>query len=74
MAARGSSQRSLEEGISTKQLSRMLKVTCKTACFLPHRMNEAAVSVEAGEIDGANKVVEADQAYVGGRKKAYHYL
>ncbi|WP_456659771.1 hypothetical protein [Bradyrhizobium sp. JR3.5] len=49
----------------------MVNVTCEAASLLTHWLNEAAVSVEAGEIGGANKAVEADEAYVGGRKKAY---
>lgn len=55
-----------KKGISAKQLERMLGVTYKTAWFMAHRLREAMRDGEAAALGGQNKVVEADETYVGG--------
>ncbi len=59
-----------KKGMSAKQMERMLGVTYKTAWFLCHRIREAmAGAVDGGPLGGAGKVVESDEAFVGGKKK-----
>lgn len=60
-----------KKGISAHQLHRMLGVTYKTAWFMAHRIREALrpLAGEAGPLGGKNKVVEADETYVGGKAK-----
>ncbi|MEQ8333340.1 IS1595 family transposase [Nisaea sp.] len=62
-----------KKGISAKQLERMLGITYESAWFLTHRLNEAATPKTPGPIGGSNKVVEADETYIGGkaRNKAF---
>jgi transposase-like protein len=61
---------SSKKGMSAKQLERMLGVTYETAWFLAHRLREAMDAKGGnGPIGGANKVVEADETYVGGKSK-----
>jgi transposase-like protein len=59
---------SSKKGMSAHQLHRMLGVTYKTAWFMAHRvreaMNDGAIP---GGMGGANKVVEIDETYVGGK-------
>lgn len=63
---------SSKKGMSAHQLHRMLGTTYETAWFLFHRLRECAVSTERGPLGGANKVVEADETYVGGKAKNAH--
>jgi transposase-like protein len=58
---------SSKKGISSHQLHRTLGVTYKTAWFMSHRIREAMRDGGFGPIGGENKVVEADETYVGGR-------
>lgn len=62
-----------KKGISALQLSRMLNLGYEAAWFLTHRLNEACTPTGSEPLDGENKVVEADETYVGGkaRNKAY---
>lgn len=62
-----------KKGISAKQLERMLNITYESAWFLTHRLNEACAPTNPGPLGGENKVVEADETYIGGkaRNKAY---
>ncbi len=60
---------SSKKGMSALQLQRMLGTNYETAWFLFHRLHEAAVDTPAGPIGGANKVVEADESYLGGKAK-----
>jgi transposase-like protein len=64
---------SSKKGISTNQLCRILGVTLQTAWFLSHRIREAMTDLHIGEdggpLGGQNKVVEADETYVGGKAK-----
>ena len=58
---------SSKKGMSALQLQRMLGTNYETAWFLFHRLREAAKDTNPGPLGGANKVVEADESYVGGR-------
>ena len=58
-----------KKGMSAHQLHRMLGVTYKTAWFMAHRIREAMRETNPGPIGGSNKVVEADETYVGGKAK-----
>lgn len=58
-----------KKGISAHQLHRMLGLTYKTAWFMAHRIREAMREIKPGPLGGQNKVVEADETYVGGKAK-----
>jgi transposase-like protein len=61
---------SSKKGISTRQLQRTLGGSMKTAWFLGHRVREAMTALgidPPGSLGGANKVVEIDETYVGGK-------
>ena len=62
-----------KKGMSALQLSRMLGVTYKTAWFLCHRIREAMTPSERGPVGGENKVVEADETFIGGKAKNRAY-
>lgn len=68
---------SSKKGMSAHQLHRMLGVTYKTAWFMFHRIREAmrpgTDGHSASGLGGANKVVEADETYVGGKAKNRAY-
>jgi transposase-like protein len=61
-----------EKGIATRQIQRMLQCSMKTAWFLNHRIREAMRTDNLPGLEpigGKNKVVEADDTYVGGKAK-----
>ena len=58
-----------KKGMSAHQMHRMLGVTYKTAWFMAHRIREAMRDANPDPIGGQNKVVEADETYVGGKAK-----
>jgi transposase-like protein len=59
-----------KKGMSAKQMERMLGVTYKTAWFLCHRIREAMDgAAPTGPLGGPDKVVEADETFVGGKAK-----
>ena len=61
---------SSKKGVSAHQLHRTLEITYKSAWFLAHRIREAMREGTAPDgLGGANKVVEADETYVGGKAK-----
>lgn len=63
---------SSKKGMSAHQMHRMMGITYKSAWFLCHRIREAMGddSHKAdGGLGGANKVVEVDETYVGGKAK-----
>jgi transposase-like protein len=62
-----------KKGMSAHQLHRMLDVTYKTAWFMAHRIRESMTDAAPSPIGGANKVVEADETYVGGKAKNRAY-
>jgi transposase len=57
-----------KKGMSAKQIERMLGVTYKTAWFMCHRIREA-MKDESGPLGGPGKIIESDEAIVGGKKK-----
>ncbi len=61
---------SSKKGMSAHQIHRMLGVTYKTAWFMAHRIREAMKGNGSdGPLGGPDKVVEADETYVGGKAK-----
>jgi hypothetical protein len=62
-----------KKGISALQLSRMLGITYKSAWFLCHRIREAMTPANPTPIGGQNKVVEADETFIGGKTKNRAY-
>lgn len=64
---------SSKKGISAHQLHRTLRVTYKTAWFMEHRLREAMRDGALGPLGGQNKVVEADESFVGGKAKNRAY-
>src|SRR5215471_3569614 len=58
-----------KKGMSSLQLSRMLGITYKSAWFMCNRIREGMGSKNPDPIGGENKVVEADETYIGGKKK-----
>ncbi|MER9242870.1 IS1595 family transposase [Mesorhizobium sp. M0633] len=60
-----------KKGMSAHQMHRMLGITYESAWFLCHRLREAMRDdpKSSGPLGGKNKVVEADEAYVGGKAK-----
>lgn len=60
---------SSKKGMSALQLQRMIGTNYETAWFLFHRLRECAKNSSPGPIGGSNKVVEADETYIGGKAK-----
>jgi transposase-like protein len=57
-----------KKGFSAHQLHRAIGITYKSAWFLMHRIREAMDSGD-GPLGGEGKIVEADEAWVGGKAK-----
>jgi transposase-like protein len=65
---------SSKKSMSAHQLHRMLDTNYETAWFLFHRLREAANDKsDASPLGGENKVIEADESFIGGkaRNKAF---
>jgi transposase-like protein len=60
---------SSKKGMSALQLSRMLGLSYKSAWFMCHRIREGMAPKKPSPIGGENKVVEADETFIGGKKK-----
>ena len=61
---------SSKKGMSALQISRMIDKPYKTVWFLCHRIRESLkTSAPLPPMGGQNKVVEADETYVGGKAK-----
>jgi transposase-like protein len=58
---------SSKKGMSAHQLHRMLGVTYKTAWFMMHRIREA-MKDDGSPLGGPGRIVEADEAFVGGKQ------
>lgn len=62
---------SSKKGISTHQLHRMLGVTYKTAWFMTMRIREAMIDSDPAPLGGKDKVVEADELFIGKPKDVF---
>jgi transposase-like protein len=61
-----------KKGISSVQLATDLGVTQKTAWFVLHRIREMLKDKAPKMLDN-NKMLEADESYIGGRENTKHY-
>jgi transposase-like protein len=57
-----------KKGHSANELSRMLDITYKSAWFMAHRIRES-MRDDGSPLGGPGKVVESDEAFVGGKKE-----
>jgi transposase-like protein len=60
-----------KKGMSAHQMHRQLGVTYKTAWFMGHRIRESMRSgpFDASPMGGRGKIVEADETYIGRKKR-----
>jgi len=58
-----------KKGVSAHQLHRSLGITYKSAWFMAHRIREAMDMEPEGPMGGPDKVVEADETWVGGKQR-----
>lgn len=58
-----------KKGMSALQISRMIGLSYKTTWFLCHRIRKSLKPAPGNVLGGTNKVVEADESYVGGKAK-----
>lgn len=63
---------SSKKGMSAHQMHRMLGLTYKSAWFMMMRIREAMRDGKLGRLGGENKVVEADETYIGGKETNKH--
>ncbi len=60
---------SSKKGMSALQIGRMLGLSKKTAWFVCHRIRESLRETKPTPMGGQNKVIEADETFVGGKSK-----
>lgn len=58
-----------KKGMSALEIGRLLGLSKKTAWFVCHRIRESLRETKPSPMGGQNKVVEADETYVGGKAK-----
>lgn len=58
-----------KKGISAHQLHRMLGITYKSAWFMAHRIREAMKDTNPAPLGGEGKTVEADETFIGRKKR-----
>jgi transposase-like protein len=64
---------SSKKGFSAHELHRLLGTNYETAWFLFHRLREASKDIAgSGPLGGEGRVVEADEAYFGGKESNKH--
>lgn len=63
---------SSKKGMSALQLHRMIGTNYETAWFLFHRLRECTREDVPGPLGGENKVIEADETYIGGKETNKH--
>lgn len=61
-----------KKGISSVQLALDLNITQKSAWFVLHRVREMLKQNAPAMLGGENKMVEADETYIGGKTKNKH--
>lgn len=61
-----------KKGISSLQLASDLNITQKTAWFILHRVREMLKTYAPSMVGGEGKIVEADEAYIGGKEQNKH--
>ena len=62
-----------KKGVSAHQLHRTLEVTYKTAWFMAHRIREAMREQHTQTLGGPDKIVEADETFIGRSPKRQKY-
>jgi transposase-like protein len=62
-----------KKGMSALQLSRMLRITYKSAWFMYHRIREGMTPAKRGPIGGQGRTVESDETMIGSKKKNRAY-
>ncbi len=63
---------SSKKGISAHQLGRMLGLPYKTAWFMAHRIREGMRELSPTPMGGEDKIVEADETFIGGKERNKH--
>ena len=62
-----------KKGMSALEVGRLLDLSKKTAWFVCHRIRESLRETNPeGPLGGQNKVVEADETYIGGKESNKH--
>jgi len=65
---------SSKKGMSAHQLARTLDISYKSAWFLGHRVREAMRDTDPSPLGGKDKVVEADETFLGQQEGKYTFI